>query len=402
MAQAALNGVFLALTLIPLASEFFPKKYEASTTVRVAAGMTKPGEGGQSTGGFVPNIALFDPNGGRLGFMSGFGAGKVGDGKYQDIKIPHIDPHNNRPAEYMSLSSSGTDAICIAYLGITWADGSNFKFFGDTGQQCNKPWYPSNLPVPLPANPNYKPSCFWIDQPDSGSSGLPAGVSFHVTDFGTSTARAYAYQVDQKTMCESKPRLKFWENVKMNELQCVPIFDPVLPYDSADGTDPEDKSLLYVEGKRGCDPGPGEQVSPGALQQLRRYTTGRLRNPTYGVPNLKRDLDLDVEAPTKRVPAKRRIGDFCNDGRIVVSDDSSHSARELCESPSSMGPDFYHTVEQLYCDMCSKHLYPVCTEIVTNDCFNKDTQKVVPKPGLQERAPEKKYDTLVDWTTSSR
>lgn len=117
MAQGILNGAFLALTLIPLASEFFPKKYEASTSVRVAAGMTQPGEGSKSTGGNVPNLALFDPNGDRLGFMSGETGGKIGDGKYQDIKIPHLDPHNNRPAEYMSVSASGTDALCIAYLG---------------------------------------------------------------------------------------------------------------------------------------------------------------------------------------------------------------------------------------------------------------------------------------------
>lgn len=204
-------------------------------------------------------------------------------------------------------------------------------------------------------------------------------------------------------MCESKPRLKFWENMKMNELQCIPIFNPRLPYDEADGTDPDDKSLLKVEGKRSCDPGPGEQVSPYQLQQLRRFTCcGRIRNPTYGVPNAKRALDSDAEAPVKRGPAKRRTRDFCNDGRIVVSDDLSHSARQLCESPSSTGPDFYHTVEQLYCDMCSKQLYQVCTATLTSDCFDKDAQKVVPKPGLQGRAPVKRYTTLVDWTSSGQ
>ena len=62
---------------------------------------------------------------------------------------------------------------------------------------------------------------------------------------------------------------------------------------------------------------------------------------------------------------------------LVVSDSKSHSAQRLCESESSMGPDFVHTEEGLFCDMATKTLYEFCTEDKTEACYNPDTQAVV-------------------------
>ena len=129
MAGEVLNGVFMALTFVPLAAEFFPGKDAGATTVRIGTGMTKNGDSGASTGGTVPNIALFDNNGQRLGFQQG--TGSIKDGNYADVKVHHMGSDNNKPASYISMSSSSADAICISYLAITWATGDKFQVFGD-------------------------------------------------------------------------------------------------------------------------------------------------------------------------------------------------------------------------------------------------------------------------------
>lgn len=77
MAQAALNGLFLALSVLPLASEFFPAKNNAATTFRVAAGLSQAGQSSASPGGPQPNLAVFNGNGGELSYLAPSDHGKL-------------------------------------------------------------------------------------------------------------------------------------------------------------------------------------------------------------------------------------------------------------------------------------------------------------------------------------
>ncbi|MCJ1483170.1 hypothetical protein MMC06_003337 [Schaereria dolodes] len=385
---AALNIGFMALTLIPLALDFFPKPYQASTVVRVGAGLTQAGDGKSSTGGNVPNIALFDPNGARLGFMSGTRKGKINEGNYNDMTVNHIDSSNNDAAEYISVSSGGTDALCIAYLAITWASGDKFQFFGDVGQQCGLPWYPSNLPVPTNIDPEYKPSCIWVGTNDNFANGF----HFHVPDFGSNQNRAQGYQAAPRTMCQSAPRFSIWP--KLNELNCVPVFDPPVPY-NLDGTDPTDISRVMVAGKVECAPGPNTPPSSKQIDQLEQWHHGSgcmsgFNNPTYGVKN-------------KRCKAKRDEPS-CKDTRVVISDHMSHSAADVCKSATSRGPDFVSTKEGKYCDMCTHELWNVCAKKTDTGCFDLDTKKMragirVHGRDLDDRSvPDKDYTETIHWT----
>lgn len=64
----ALNGAFLALSKIPLAMDFFPKPYKATTTVRIGVGLAQEVDlGDGNIKGNIPNIALFDGNGNQVG-----------------------------------------------------------------------------------------------------------------------------------------------------------------------------------------------------------------------------------------------------------------------------------------------------------------------------------------------
>lgn len=235
----------------------------------------------------------------------------------------------------------------------------------------------------------------WIDKPDSGSSGFPQGIGFHVPDFAVNQQRAYDYQTDVRSMCGSKPRLWFYDS--LDELQCIRIFKPPIQYNPEDGTDPDDKTPIYVDGEYGCQPGDGTEPDPQQLMQLQQWSGGRFSRPTYGVHN-KRDLDASGVTKSGKNMKKKRSSDFCDDGRIVVSDWHGHSARELCESSTSAGPDFYHTGEQLYCNMCTHTLYEICSATLTTNCWNRDTQKIQPA-GNQPRDAvlDKRYHTTVDW-----
>ncbi|KAH8690713.1 hypothetical protein BGW36DRAFT_306760 [Talaromyces proteolyticus] len=84
--------------------------------------------------------------------------------------------------------------------------------------------------------------------------------------------------------------------------------------------------------------------------------------------------------------------------RLVVSDSASHSAKRLCESETSMGPDFAHIDEQLFCDMGTKTLYSFCNNGKKTDCFNMDTQKLATAQGTRISASTRSpYSTVVDW-----
>lgn len=68
-------------------------------------------------------------------------------------------------------------------------------------------------------------------------------------------------------------------------------------------------------------------------------------------------------------------GDKCVD-QLVISDFNEHSARAVCESTSSYGPDFLATNEGLYCDMCEHQLWPICDDGDAIDCFDIGEKKI--------------------------
>ncbi|KEZ45700.1 hypothetical protein SAPIO_CDS1475 [Scedosporium apiospermum] len=55
---------------------------------------------------------------------------------------------------------------------------------------------------------------------------------------------------------------------------------------------------------------------------------------------------------------------------LVVSKLSSHSAKVVCESSSSWGPDFISIVDGYYCDMCEHALWKLCLNRFDLDCWD--------------------------------
>jgi hypothetical protein len=57
-------------------------------------------------------------------------------------------------------------------------------------------------------------------------------------------------------------------------------------------------------------------------------------------------------------------------GKLVKSRDPGQSASELCNSRSSIGPNFYSYHEKRFCDMEKRKLYPRCETLDETECFD--------------------------------
>lgn len=412
--SGVINGILLTvsgLAMIPLAMELFPKAYEATYQIEVAAGLTLSHDGAMSTGGNSPAIALFDGNGRRIAFQTGktkvtgiekdklithgvWDKGKLGDGNTATYSLTSLDPNNNKPAEYITVSAGGTDALCIAYVSATMPSKDHWAFYGDVPYTCHQDWYPSHLQVQT-AGASYYPKCFWIAAPDpkTGKGKFKQGFSMHISDFAPTKERMTQYKDHPETMCDSAPRFKMYD--KLTEYQCPPVFDPPAQYN--DNATDVDFEYLKKPGKQACGPGPGEGKPDANAVAL---------NPSKPDPKSGGKLPDDKVTGWKgKRGVKSRRDDPCpHESHVVISDIDAHSAREVCDSESSHGPDFVSTTEGLFCDMCAHQLWKVCGSPDATGCFDVDTQRLRAGGNPLRRdessadaLPEKAYTKVSHW-----
>ncbi|KAM0323850.1 hypothetical protein ACHAQA_008428 [Verticillium albo-atrum] len=115
---------------------------------------------------------------------------------------------------------------------------------------------------------------------------------------------------------------------------------------------------------------------------------------TPASPSHKKDEDLTKKQIHRRsLPLKQ----------LVVDSLTGNSAIYLCSSPSSRGPDFANTKEQLFCDMSDKTVHPFCNTSDKNfaaeaPCFDLDSQQLV-RSGIVKRTSP--YGTVMDWRDRS-
>lgn len=85
---------------------------------------------------------------------------------------------------------------------------------------------------------------------------------------------------------------------------------------------------------------------------------------------------------------------------IVMSSSDHQSARELCLSMTSSGPDFYHTKEELFCDMETHTLYRLCgqPDVPDKDCFDANFRILYHNSRKRGNRRSKTYRYLVDWS----
>lgn len=113
----------------------------------------------------------------------------------------------------------------------------------------------------------------------------------------------------------------------------------------------------------------------------------------------KRTPTVKGAVPSKPRPRQRRVdtNDF-TDERLVISNDSTQNTTALCSDPVSRGPDFLNLAEGQFCQMSTKTLHPICSDIITDNCFNTDAQKLI-LGGVSTRDVD--YSKVIDWTGGS-
>ncbi len=131
-AIGVISGV---LGILQFGVDNFPEQKAVGSSVRVTVGLDTQG-GLDNAGGDLPDVRLFNEAGDFIGIETD--PGKVEDGGFGDITIDHKGDSTQQPT--YALFSANKDAICIAYVSITWPSNEKYSWVGDWGHECGGSW----------------------------------------------------------------------------------------------------------------------------------------------------------------------------------------------------------------------------------------------------------------------
>lgn len=137
------------------------------------------------------------------------------------------------------------------------------------------------------------------------------------------------------------------------------------------------------------------------VPRLEYTEDGGLKDPDHGIDRATDGYPDGTYFPwitngkTKRHPRDFKEGELPKSNNkpdvLTISHLPGHSARELCESITSHGPDFLvdNGEEKLFCDMTRKELFEVCDEHIIIHCFDMETKLM---KNVGQRLKHKKRD----------
>lgn len=347
--MAVFNVVGTILGLGMMLPGLIPEKDEHQTIIRIGAGLSM--DESASTSGNKPGVHLYDVMGRSIGSTGGSKHSKILDGDFMDISVPFDYGVGKKPTEYLSIANGGNDALCIAYIAVTQPDGTKKAWYGDIAKSCGADWYHSQLKT---GDDDYQPACIWIDR--DHSYGLRfQGLGMHIIDFAATDERAEQYNKNNDLMCKAAPRLRMYTS--MNDDDPIPFFSPPLEYNTTGLVD----------------------VDPAVVMDKKHWSL-----PSDG-PNIKKSVvDADQAPPPSRRLLRRQQRPQQGvkqpslfDDKLILSKSKHHSAKMLCESATSVGPDFVSLDEQLFCDMHTKKTWQLCGAGNATGCFDQKSYKIV-------------------------
>ena len=350
--MAVFNVIGTLLGIGLMIPGLIPDKDEHQTIVRIGAGLSI--DESASTSGDKPGVHLYDVMGRSIGSTGGSKHDKILDGDFMDISVPFDSGVGKKPTEYLSVANGGDDALCIAYIAVTQPDGTKKAWYGDVAKSCGADWYHSQLKT---GDDDYQPACIWIDR--DRSYGLRfQGLGIHINDFAATKERAQQYNQNHDLMCKAAPRLRMYTD--MNDDDPIPFFSPPLEYNATGLVDADPAVVLNKKHWSLPNPGPNIKKSVVDADQAPYHPhSRRLRH---------RAQRQGIQPPSPF------------DGKLILSNSTHHSAKRLCESPTSAGPDFVSLAERSFCDMSVKKLWPFCGGGAggkTTACFDQKNHTVV-------------------------
>ncbi|KAJ0413161.1 hypothetical protein BJY00DRAFT_320069 [Aspergillus carlsbadensis] len=296
--------------------------------------------------GSIPHIALWDEGGSRIGQYHGSANGHLGKEQTKTITInPTQNGNHQATPHYLLLSMEERDAICLSVITVA-GNSVQWIWTGDMGYTCGAQWYHSGSRF---GSSNKEVKCVWFDK-DHTNHARAEGLSLHLPSFATDEALVHQYSANDARLCRVIQRMTFHESITSDSL--VATFQPPLKYTS-DGAviHPDryinrytraynDRDNRWEENHRKPATKPKQKPDDHKRSHVRDWDLPRRGNST------------STTSTTSTVPSIR--GKNSQPDRLVISKAPGHSARELCEHPNSLGPDFS----------------------ITEGCFDLDTRRM--------------------------
>ncbi|KAF2110306.1 hypothetical protein BDV96DRAFT_603901 [Lophiotrema nucula] len=360
MAKVALEVLGLLsgniLDLVPLLLPDEPNHdplTEGNSLVRFGIGLSPDPNFNDLMGGIVPSIKVYNEKKQMIGNASSSNTTTVGPGQYVTVTVTHQGSGQFQQPSYLQVEADTADiehAICISYIGQTWSDGTKLGWLGDIGAYCSQnhkdiSWYYSELYVGMVNGTMYKPRCTWFGWRliDGVRKKSVYTMRIHTPDFGRQVDSGFSLPDNPSSLCQAPSTV--WYNQSM--------------FASA-----------------------GNRLRPIIFLSMLDFFTMAV---------------AATSSTIKRIP-KYITSSYAKDisrGRLIASSHSEHGARELCESPSSYGPDFVSFTDKAFCDMETKTAWPLCDDERARGCFDWDTRSLVTN---WYRKRELKYRNVVEWT----
>lgn len=213
------------------------------------------------------------------------------------------------------------------------------------------------------SDPEFQAKCIWID--GDSTNGIPTqGFSLHIVDFGrtngavtkdgapTTNPVADQWNDNNNLLCKAPGRMNFYKDFLPDDFPN--LYQPPLQYNN-DGTDKDPNAVLTGA----CDDDPELIESPCAERNSRKPRRRRVAQVTQHP----RARDFNSSTPMADT--------------IVHSNSSAHSAEEVCNHPGSYSPSFVSYFEGKFCDMTTRIVWVLCSDIVTSGCFDPKSNKLV-------------------------
>jgi hypothetical protein len=330
------------------------------TIVGIKAG---DGKGASKTlGGKISQVYAYNSQNVKIGT-----AGKqtmAGNGDYLTFTVDQDVPGSQ--GQYIGISNSN-DATCIAWITVQMHDNSqNGVWTGDIGRSYVDIFIPYSILPRL----TFCLRCgqTWFESQEVAGS-LPDGTQYHPS---------CTWLDGNHDSNIASASLKFATYAYGSELSHITLNDPcastIFAHDGGEIT---------------------SKVRPSSVMRLETNVS----TDAPKVPSSKRSTLL----PRARLPWM--------DKKLVISNIASHSATNLCNSPTSWGPDFATPNEGKLCDMSTKTLYTLCSKEDIDGCVvisTNPTNGTAQQPSVAMRkvsvakrtvsSPIKSYEETSVWS----
>ncbi|CAO2655682.1 Nn.00g044850.m01.CDS01 [Neocucurbitaria sp. VM-36] len=341
----------------------------------------------ESLGGTVPLIQVYNEEQVPIGHADELSSNLVENGTFTTVTVRHDTGYTFQQPTYVEIAG-GPDAVCIAYLAQTWADGTQLGWLGDMGKFCGAKWYYSNTYISTRNGSMHKPYCTWIGGPRPGTC---SNNSKRHQKNRRDGASGNGTQISPQN-CSSHPddSMYTYSGFKIH----TPDFGPVGTQN--DFSVPDNPTELcsfpkieWYKTER-FQTSPASSLRPLAIKYFLFNTFALLSNTATNVAGA---TIKELTTWSGRGERDEQV-DFRTS--IVGSHDSKHSSKALCASSTSWGPDFVSFEEGLFCDMSLKKTWPLCSEEVgfVKDCYDWSSHTIV---GGNRRKRAIKYSRILEW-----